>query len=166
MRSRHSLAALALATLAALPLAAGSAGLEVVHPWARPTIEGRPGAAYLGVHNAGAADRLVGARAPGVEAIEIHLVETVDDIVRMRRVEAVDVPASGMAHLGPGGAHLMLLGLEAPLTEGDALPITLVFENAGEIEARFAVTRGMPQHGGGHDPAHEEGHAHDEEHAD
>ena len=141
MRHMRLLAA-AAALLAASPLSAEAGGIEVVHPWARPTIEGRPGAAYLGIHNAGQADdRLVGARAEGVEAIEMHVVETVDDVVGMRRVEAIDVPAGGMVHLGPGGAHLMLLGLDAPLEEGGSLSVTLVFQNAGEVESSFAVTR-------------------------
>ena len=138
---------LVLATLAAGPALAGSQ-IEVIHPWARPTIPNRPGAVYLGIHNTGdTADRLVGARAARAEAAELHKSEEKDGAMTMSPVEAIEIPAGGMAQLGPGGFHLMLFGLEAPLKPGETLDLTLVFQQAGEVSVGVPVAREAPQQG-------------------
>ncbi len=142
--------ALCLAALTAAPAFAGGV-IEVLHPWARPTIPNRPGAAYLGILNRGdAPDRLIGARAEGVAEIELHKAEQKDGIMTMAPVEAVDIPAGGMAHLGPGGLHLMMFGIDPPLKEGDTLEMILIFEAAGEVAITVPVskTMGDPQHHG------------------
>ena len=139
-----------LASLMAVPALAGSV-IEVMHPWARPTIPNRPGVTYFGGHNFGdTADRLIGARAEGVGKIEIHEAKQKDSVMTMTPVEAVDVPAGGMAHLGPGGFHLMMFGIDPPLKEGDALEMTLIFQEAGEVSITVPVskTMGDPQHHG------------------
>jgi len=140
----------ALASLMTAPAFAGSV-IEVMHPWARPTIPNRPGVTYFGVHNVGdAADRLTGARAERVEKIEIHKAEQIDGVMTMAPVDAIDVPAGGMAHLGPGGFHLMLFGIDSPLKEGDKLQMTLIFQQAGEVSITVPVSKKMgdPQHHG------------------
>ena len=150
---------LVFASLIAAPAFAGSI-IEVMHPWARPTIPNRPGAAYFGVHNLGdSPDRLIGARAEAVEKIEIHKAEQKDGVMTMSPVDAVDVPAGGMAHLGPGGFHLMMFGIEPPLKEGDSLEITLIFQGAGDVSITVPVSKKMgdPQH---HGPDHQEGMQH------
>ena len=139
-----------LATLMAAPAFAGSV-IEVMHPWARPTIPNRPGVTYFGVHNFGdTADRLIGARAQGVGKIEIHEAKQKDGVMTMTPIEAVDIPAGGMAHLGPGGFHLMMFGIDPPLKEGDTLEMTLIFEEAGEVPITVPVSKKMgdPQHQG------------------
>jgi hypothetical protein len=57
----------------------------------------------------------------------------------MRRVEAIEVPADGMASLRPGGFHIMLIGLTEPLKEGERFPLTLTFEKAGSVTVEVAV---------------------------
>ena len=146
-------AALAAVLLAAPALAGGA--IEVVHPWARPTIiPKRPGVAYLGIHNQGTdADRLIGGRAAGVGKVEIHRAEQKGGVMTMSRVKAIDVPAGGMIDLGPGGFHLMLFGLEAPLKDGDTVEMTLTFERAGDVSVAVPVTRSPARahgHGAGH----------------
>lgn len=143
------LAAVVLAAVLPLPApAADESVIEVMHPWMRPVLPGRPGAAYLGIHNSGEADdKLVAARAEAAEAVEIHISESEDGVMKMRQLDSLDVPAYGMANLGPGGAHLMLFGLEEQLAEGDVLPITLVFESAGEIDVEVLVSSKMQQYG-------------------
>lgn len=142
-----------LASLMAAPALAGSV-IEVMHPWARPTIPNRPGVTYFGVHNFGdTADRLIGASAKGVGKIEIHEAKQKDGVMSMTPAEAVDVPAGGMAHLGPGGFHLMMFDIVAPLKEGDTLEMTLIFQEAGEVSITVPVskTMGDPQdHSDGH----------------
>lgn len=138
-----------LAMLIAAPALAGGA-IEVVHPWARPTIPDRPGVVYLGIHNLGdAADRLVGARAEGVGSVELHESVEKDGVMTMERVEAVAIQPGGMAHFGPGGLHLMLFDIESPLQVGATLPLTLEFERAGAIEVPVPVTRQPAGHGHG-----------------
>jgi len=147
--------AIFLAAVAAAPAFAGGV-IEVMHPWARPTIPNRPGVAYFGVHNMGdSPDRLIGARAGGVGKIEIHQAMQQGGVMSMAPVDAVEIPAGGMAHLGPGGLHLMMFGIDPPLKEGDTLEMILIFETAGEVAITVPVskTMGDPQH-------HGEGHQH------
>jgi hypothetical protein len=76
--------------------------------------------------------------------------------MRMRPVDAVEVPAGGEAVLEPGGLHVMLIGLKAPLEEGDSFALRLVFEDAGEVEV--VTTIEDIAHGGagtGHDHEHD-----------
>jgi len=135
--------ALLLTALAATPALAGGV-IEVMHPWARPTIPNRPGAAYFGIHNHGAAaDRLIGARAGGVGKIELHQAEQKDGIMTMAPVDGLEIPAGGMAHLGPGGLHLMLFGIDPPLKEGGTLEMILIFEAAGEVAITVPVSKAM-----------------------
>jgi hypothetical protein len=134
---------LVLALIIAAPALAGSI-IEVMHPWARPTIPNRPGVAYFGIHNLGdTPDRLTGARAEGVGKIEIHKAEQKDAVMTMAPVESVEIPAGGMAHFGPGGLHLMLFGTAEPLKDGDTLKMTLIFEAAGEVAISVPVGKIM-----------------------
>ena len=81
-----------------------------------------------------------------------------DGIMTMRRVEdGIELPAGGSITLAPGGYHLMFMGLRDVLTEGTALPVTLMFENAGEIEVSLPVL-GIGASGAPDDrPARQEG---------
>lgn len=161
---RHALPVILAALLAALAAPSARAGgdIEVVHPWARPSIPNRPGVVYLGIHNPGEApDRLVGARAEGAGAAELHKAEQTDGVMRMTPVEAIEVPARGMARLGPGGYHIMLFDLDAPLRPGDSLALTLEFDEAGEVPVSVPVRRDDPAAGSGHQDGGTHGHGAD-----
>jgi hypothetical protein len=71
--------------------------------------------------------------------VEIHEMTMEKDVMRMREVKGVDVPAKKSVELKPGGYHLMLIELKAPLKPGDKVPVTLRFEKAGEVKAELAV---------------------------
>lgn len=116
-------------------------GVTVAHPWARATPGGaKVGGAYLEIKAAaGRRDRLVGARSPAAGAVEIHNHVNEGGIARMRRVDAIALKPGASLVLAPGGYHLMLTDLKAPLKEGDLLKLTLVFEKAGEIEVEATV---------------------------
>ena len=145
-----------LAAFLAGPALAGAA-IEVVHPWARPTIPDRPGAVYFGVHNPGEApDRLIGASTPRAGTVEMHKSEERDGVMTMTPVEAVEIPAGGMAHFGPGGLHLMLFDIDPPLQAGETIDVTLEFEQAGEVAMQVPVTRDAPAGAEAH--GHGEGH--------
>jgi periplasmic copper chaperone A len=115
--------------------------LEIGHPWARPTLPGQStGGAYLSVHNSGSTpDRLLGGSTPAALRVEVHEMRMDGDVMRMREMAALDLPAGKRVALAPGGLHLMLTGLKAPLKVGDKLPLKLRFEKAGEIEVMLHV---------------------------
>ena len=70
------------------------------------------------------------------------------------RGDPVDVPAHGEAVLEPGGLHIMLIGLKAPLEEGKSFALTLEFDNAGEIEVVTTIEDIAHASGGGHEHGH------------
>lgn len=117
--------------------------LEIGHPWARATVPGmRAGAAFLTVanHDGVAADRLVAARTPAADKAELHEHVRDGDVMRMRPVAGgIEIPPGATVALAPGGLHIMLIGLKAPLAAGSRVPLTLVFERAGEVAVELAV---------------------------
>jgi copper(I)-binding protein len=125
--------------------------MTIEHPWARASAGPvRNGAAYLVIRNDGAADRLLAVSGTVAERVELHTHLMEGDVMKMRRVEAVEVPANGKASLQPGSFHIMLVGLTEPLKEGERFPLTLTFEKAGSVTVEVAV-EGVgsmgPQHG-------------------
>lgn len=118
--------------------------LRLNHPWARVTVPGqKAGGAFLAIRNAGnAADRLVGASSPAAERVEVHTMSMQGDVMRMRQIEALDLPPGQTVQLQPGHLHLMLMNLKAPLKQGDKVPVTLRFEKAGEVKLEFWVETG------------------------
>jgi hypothetical protein len=142
MNFRHT-AALATVIVAALTSLAAAAGqsdeLRIAKGWARATPGGaKVGAAYIEIIAGSSADKLIGVSTPVAARAEIHTHTEVDGVMKMRRLDAIEIPAN-MAHvLAPGGDHIMLFDLKAPLKQGTSLPLTLTFEKAGEksIEAK------------------------------
>jgi copper(I)-binding protein len=133
--------------------AADRLGLRVADTWARPTAgESRTTAAYMTIANDGEADDVLRAvRSPKVKAIEVHQTTmTPDGVMQMRKVEdGLPIPAGAALELAPGGAHLMLIGLEEPLKAGDQVTLTLEFEKAAPIEVAVPVKAeapDMPEH--------------------
>jgi copper(I)-binding protein len=141
--SALSLGVLLLAMLTLASIGASAGEISVSEPWARANPNpGGAGAAFMIISNAGgAADRLLGVQSPAARAVELHT--HIDDggVMRMREVDAIEVPAGGRAALAPGGLHVMLLGLTRPLQEGDTIALTLAFEKAGSISVAVPVLR-------------------------
>ena len=122
----------------------GLGDLSVERPWARELPPVAPnGAAYLRIENAGnAADRIVSASSPIAKRVELHAHETDGGVMKMRHVHSVEVPARGAVSFEPGRMHVMLIGLKEPLVAGKSFPLTLGFQNAGEIEVTVEITDG------------------------
>lgn len=120
--------------------------LTIGHPHTFATAESaRAAAGYLTITNAGdEPDRLVGIRTDLPRA-EVHATQMQDGVARMVPVDAVEIPPGETVTLEPGGLHVMLMGLQGPLEEGGALPLTLVFERSGDIEVSLSVE---PRRGG------------------
>lgn len=116
--------------------------LVIEHPWAKPSLKGvANGAAFLTIRNIGTEDdTLVAARADVSKAVELHTHMREGGIMRMRRVEGgIKVPAGKTVKLAPGGYHIMLIGLKAPLVKGSKFPLTLEFAKAGEVKTEVWV---------------------------
>jgi copper(I)-binding protein len=125
--------------LAALLLAScskpGPPEILVSDAWARETVAGQGAtAAYMTIANKGAGDdRLVSVAAPSPLMAMLHSSESSGGVSRMREMEAgVAVPAGARIELKPGGSHVMVTGLRAPLKAGQSLKLTLRFEKSGE----------------------------------
>ena len=98
-------------------------------------------AAYLTIENRGnGPDRLVGASFEGAQRVELHE-SFVDEqgIASMRPVDSVELAPGGEARLEPGGLHLMLMGLGAPLSVGDSVSTVLQFEVSGRLTVSAVV---------------------------
>lgn len=87
-------------------------------------------AAFMVIENhTGAAISLRSANTDVAQVVELHKMELSDGMMKMRKVELIDIPAGGIAELKPGGYHLMVIGLKKQLKEGDQVTITLQFSN-------------------------------------
>lgn len=135
---------------------AQSGQVTVENPFARPSAgTAGAGAAYMIIHNPGPADRLLSAATPAAGRAELHDHIREGDVMKMRRVDSIPVPARGAAELKPGGLHVMLMGLAQPLKTGDTFALTLTFEKAGTVTVQVPVKEmgagapmphGMPKH--------------------
>ena len=141
LRSTISGLALAIAAIAAHAHSFKVGDIAIGHPHARATAPGQPtGGAYLRLENHGAQpDRLIAASADVSRSVELHQMAMQGDVMRMRQIAAVELPPNQSVRLEPGATHLMLVGLKAPLKEGDRFPMTLTFEKAGEVKVDVVV---------------------------
>lgn len=133
-------AGLILLAHAALPLAAQE--LDVTAIWARETPPNALSAAvYLTIRNPGsAADRLIAAASERAGIVQIHETRKEDNVFRMSAVESIAVAPGAEVSLAPGGQHIMLIRLTAPLQQGERFPLTLTFEQSGSMQVEVQVT--------------------------
>ena len=87
-------------------------------------------------------DRLVGVTSDAAKKVELHThSEDANGVMKMRHlVEGAVIPAGGMHALERGGDHVMFMGLSAPMTQGDEISVTLMFENAGAVSITVKQT--------------------------
>jgi copper(I)-binding protein len=118
-----------------------AADVKVEQAWARVSAPGVPvSAAYMTLQNtAKQADALLSAESPRAASVQIHSTSMDGGVMRMREVEAVELPAGASVKLEPGGLHIMLMGLSAPLVAGETLPLTLKFRHAGTVQLELPV---------------------------
>lgn len=146
-----------IALLASLPFAAAIAPasahdskISIEKPWARASIgTSRPTAAFMTIRNpSNSTDRLVKVSTPIAGVAEIHQTRIKDGQAVMMKLEGLTIPARGMVMLKPGGYHIMLMRLKAPVVKGTKLPLTLTFEHGGTITVDARV---MSPGAGGHE---------------
>ena len=129
---------------------AGAADTVSVHePYVRLAPPNAPAsAAFMVLRNTGAKDvRLVRADNPASRVTELHTHLNEGGVMKMRPVPAVEIKAGGEAVLKPGGLHVMLIDLKAPLKEGEIVPITLGFDDGSSKRVDARVVNPMA---GGH----------------
>jgi copper(I)-binding protein len=153
---------LALSTSAGFALDYKLGALEIKQPWARATPKGAAVAGgYVRITNTGTTpDRLTGGSLTAAGRIEIHEMATVDGVMKMRPLPTgIEIKPGETVELKPGSFHMMFMDLKQPLTQGQPIKGTLVFEKAGTIEIEYAVAPiGAPGPSGGHGGGHKGGH--------
>ncbi len=117
-------------TLAAALLAAGfaHAQVNVQDAWVRATVPQQKATGAFMRLTAAQDTRLVGASSPAAGVTEVHEMKLVDNVMKMRAIPVLDLPAGQAVELKPGGYHVMLMDLKQPVAEGSNVPLTLVFE--------------------------------------
>ncbi|MCZ4304380.1 copper chaperone PCu(A)C [Zoogloeaceae bacterium G21618-S1] len=128
MKNVRNLAAALVLSCSAVAAMAGD--VTVSEPWVRGTVAAQKATgAFMGL-TAAKPMRLVGASSPAAPVVEVHEMRMENDVMKMRPVAAIDLPAGQTVALKPGGYHIMLMGLTAPLSAGATVPLTLRFEAA------------------------------------
>lgn len=150
---------LAVALALAVPALPASAheykleSLDIIEPWTRATPStAQTGGGFLAITNKGTApDRLITAKSPTADKVEIHEMKMDGNVMRMRELAVgLEIPPGATVQMKPGGLHLMFLGLKAPFAKDAKIPVTLVFEKAGSIDVEMVVSAmgaaAMPSH--------------------
>jgi copper(I)-binding protein len=118
---------LLLLSLLALPV---RAQVDVPGAWVRPTVEGQLGTGAFMTLRSREPLRLVGASSAVAGVVEIHEMALQNNVMRMRAIEALPLPAGQPVELKPGGYHVMLMDLKRTLRAGEQVAIELQFETA------------------------------------
>jgi copper(I)-binding protein len=120
----------------------GGEGIVVEDAWVRPSpMEAGNGAGYMVIRNRGAQDdALIAVHADIADSVEIHQTMQMEgDVMGMQPVESIPIPARDSAVLEPGGYHAMFINMRAGVEPGQTVSITLVFQNAGEVQVQAEV---------------------------
>lgn len=149
-------AKLAVALVAALCSAPSLADrVKVDNPWTRATAPGQPVAGAFMDLTAEADMTLVGASSPAAKTVELHTMSMDKGVMVMRPMKKIDLPKGKTVSLKPGGLHIMLIGLNAPLSADQKTQVTLVLRDqkgkASEVAVDVPVRAmadmpGHPQH--------------------
>jgi copper(I)-binding protein len=145
--------AVCLAGFAALFSPLALAQVDVSNAWARGTVPAQTATGVFMTLHAHAPAKLVGVSTPAAATAEVHEMKMENNVMRMRAVDGIELPAMKDVELKPGGYHVMLSGLKAPLKAGDVVPVTLTIEQGGKRTQQLvkAEVRGLTA--AGHGPA-------------
>jgi len=113
---------------------AAKANIDITEAWTRASGNATSAPLYFHIVSAKDADRLL--------SVEVHTadkVEIKDAMGRAGPVQAVDIPAGGTVNFAPNGQYINLVGLKAPLKEGDSFLLTLKFDKAGTSSAAVKI---------------------------
>jgi copper(I)-binding protein len=120
----------------------GTSDIELSNAWARPTVGQVPAAVYVTNDNKGSSpDRLTGAFTDHAAMAMVHQNEVVNGVAKMRMAGEINIPAGDRIEMVPGGTHIMLQGLRAPLKTGDDFDLVLRFRESGDKTVKVMVVR-------------------------
>ena len=123
--------------------------LKIENPQARATVPAQKmSGGFLKIENKGGADKLLSASSPASKSMELHTMSMDGNVMKMREVKGIDVPANGSVELKPGGLHLMFMDIKTPLKAGETVPVKLKFQKSGEVEVKLQVRDISGGHGG------------------
>jgi periplasmic copper chaperone A len=145
---------LLIASLVALSATAWaqSTTVKVEDAWVRGTVATQKATGAFMRLTPSANARLVSASSPVAGVVEIHEMAMENDVMKMRQVPGLDLAAGRTTELKPGGFHVMLMDLKAPVKGGDVVPLTLVFEDAAKQRFTQEVKAPVTALGGGNAP--------------
>ena len=153
------LSLLAIALMAATQIA--HAQVAVSDAWVRATVPGQQATGMFANLTATQDSKLVGGSSPVAGTVEVHEMKMEGDVMKMRAIASLPLPAGQAVALKPGSYHLMLMGLKKPLPDGSTVPVKLVVEDAQKKQATIDVKVPVKKMG----PATAaEGHGHDHGH--
>ena len=119
--------------------------IKIENAYTRATVPGQKVAGgFMKIENKGAADQLVSASSPVAGEVQLHEMSMEGNVMKMRQVKDIAVPANGAVELKPGGLHIMFMNIKAPLAAGETVPVKLKFAKAGEVEVKFPVNAAAP----------------------
>ncbi len=114
--------------------------VQIENAYTRATVPGQMAAGgFMKIENKGGVDLLVSASSPVAGEVQLHEMAMDGNVMKMRQVKDIPVPAGGAVELKPGGMHLMFMNIKAPLTAGETVPVKLKFAKAGEVEVKMPV---------------------------
>jgi copper(I)-binding protein len=114
--------------------------VQIENAYTRATVSGQQVAGgFMKIENKGAVDQLISASSPVAGEVQLHEMAMEGNVMRMRQVKEVVVPAGTIVELKPGGLHLMFMNIKAPLAAGETVPVKLKFAKAGEVEVMMPV---------------------------
>ena len=134
MKNTTKLCATLLA--ATLSTALWAQSVEVKDAWARATVQGQMATGAFMKLTAKEGSRLVSASSPAAGVTEVHEMSMDNGVMKMRAIPGLDLPAGKAVELKPGGYHVMLMDLKAPLQKDTTIPLTLVFKDAKGVETK------------------------------
>ena len=130
----------AVALVSAPAWAQPTADVKVEGAWARASVQGQKATGAFMRLTAKDGARLVRVESPVAGVSEVHEMKMEGDVMKMRAVPGLDLPAGKTVELKPGGYHVMLLDLKAPLAKDTAVPLTLIFQDAKGAESKLNLT--------------------------
>ncbi len=154
---------LRLLSALALMWAAGAAHAQVTvgDPWVRATVAQQKATGMFAQVTSAQGGKLVAASSPVAAVVEIHEMAMENNVMKMRAVPGLELPAGKAVDLKPGGYHVMLMGLKQQVKEGEVGPVTLVVEGKDgkreSVEVKAPV-RALAAQAAGH--SHGSGHRH------
>lgn len=148
---RPTLPLLALALGAACGLA--QAQTTVKDAWVRGTVAQQKATGLFAQISSAGGGKLVAAASPAAGVVEIHEMSMDGSMMKMRALPAgLDLPAGKTVELKPGGYHIMLMDLKAPLKAGDTVEVTLTIE--GQDGKKESLALKVPVKAMGHQAGH------------